>query len=97
MDRKPKTYTNEFKLEAVRIAVYANICKSDLAYNIGIQPGTLQQWIYQFGAEVKANIGNETVTVNFETIQKLKKDIQKLQVERDLLLQAAAIFLNSLK
>ena len=98
MDKKPNTYTREFKLEAVRLALFANICKSHLALEIGINSGTLQNWIWQFSAEVtqKAN-AETTIPVDYETMLQLVNKNQSLQYEREILLHVAALYLNGIK
>lgn len=90
------TYPHKFKLEVVKIALFTDLCKSDLASKVGINTATLRMWTFQFAEEVKAKLGNDSIAVDIEAIQQLKKANLNLQVERNLLLKAAAMHLNTL-
>ena len=87
--RPRKTYSREFKIEAVRMTTEGGIAVAQAARDLGINENTLHNWRRQFrqwGAGPGA--GKEALS-QAEEIQRLRRDNAKLREERDFLKKAA--------
>ena len=85
---KNKTYSSEFKAEAVRLVMQENLLPAKVAQDLGISHTALANWIK------KANpspAGGSPSADQLE-IQRLRKEIRVLQMEREILKKAAAFF-----
>jgi transposase len=89
-EKKPrKTYTREFKIEAVRLTTEGGIKVAQAARDLGINENTLHIWRRQFrqwGAGPTAGKGDLTLA---EENRRLRKDNATLREERDFLKKAA--------
>jgi len=93
MKEEKKKYTPEFKMEAVRLITEQGYKTSEAARNLGIHPSLLNRWKSQLAAEGKnAFPGKGHLTSEKEELQKLRKENQRLKMERDILKKAAAFF-----
>jgi transposase len=89
-EKKPrKTYTREYKIEAVRMTTEGGIPVAQAARDLEINENTLHNWRRQFRQWGAApNAGKEALT-QAEEIQRLRRDNAKLREERDFLKKAA--------
>ena len=89
-EKKPrKTYTREFKVEAVRLTTEGGIKVAQAARDLGINENTLHNWRRQFrewGAGPMAGKSDLTLA---EENRRLRKDNAALREERDFLKKAA--------
>ena len=88
-----KTYTKEFKDEAVRQVVDGEQRVSDVAKLLGIQPAILSRWVKEYkllGSDRFVGSGRQT---NLESENKrLKRENLRLMEERNILKKAARFF-----
>lgn len=96
-ERSRRQFTQEFKLEAVRLAAQGDRRPSEVARELGIRPDMLRQWRRQ--AEGRAGRGatdvfpgNGKLTSQDEEIRRLRRENARLQEERDILGKATAFF-----
>ena len=89
-EKKPrKTYTREYKIEAVRMTTEGGVPVAQAARDLEINENTLHNWRRQFRQWGAApNAGKEALT-QAEEIQRLRRDNAKLREERDFLKKAA--------
>jgi len=60
---------------------------------MGIHPNTLYNWIRQFSAKpAEAFPGKGNLASEAEVIRQLKRDVERLKTEREILKKALAIF-----
>jgi transposase len=89
-EKKPrKTYTREFKVEAVRLTTEGGIKVAQAARDLGINENTLHIWRRQFrdwGAGPAAGKADLSLA---EENRRLRKDNATLREERDFLKKAA--------
>ena len=84
---KNKTYSPEFKAEAVRLVMQENLLPAKVAQDLGISQTALSNWLK------KANPAPASgQTAEQLEIQRLRKEIRILQMEREILKKAAAFF-----
>jgi transposase len=95
--RTRRQFTQEFKLEAVRLAAVGNRRVSEVARELGIRPDMLRQWKRQ--AEARAGRGaaaifpgNGKLTSQDDEIRRLRRENAQLREERDILGKATAFF-----
>lgn len=87
MAKEYKTYDIEFKKNIV--SLYENGKKiSELSKEYGINDSTLRPWIKKYGT-ITTSTGEVT---NNDEILKLKKELQQVQTENEILKKAVAIF-----
>lgn len=100
MDRKRRSFTREFKAEAVRL-VHSGRTTAEVAREIGLRADTLRNWVQQ--AEGRVGMKAETVastasrTEQEEEIRQLRREVELLKEERDFLKKAAAYFASGPK
>ena len=86
-----KKYSKEFKLDAVSLVKEQNCNRSEAARNLGINANMLGRWIKEQQVDDgKAFRGNGMLTPEQEEIRKLKVQVRKLQMEKDILKKATA-------
>lgn len=92
--RKRKSYTREFKLEAVRLLEQGDKPAADVARELGIKRNQLYKWKEQFSVQGDAAFpGQGRPTGDKEAeIARLKRELERVTEERDILKKAARYF-----
>ncbi len=88
--QKLNSYTSEFKESSVKMALESDQPVSHTAKNLGINVNTLHGWIHKY-SNPATNITKENEH-HFDEIKRLKKELNQVTQERDLLKKAAAYF-----
>lgn len=89
MARKRKEYTQEFKEEAVRLALESNQSIIRVARELGIAKATIYNWIRAQEPKEDRNVSKETEK---EELERLRKDNKRLRMEQEILKKATAFF-----
>ncbi len=93
MTKKRKTYTKEFKIEAVQLLERSGKTQEDLAEELGTSSSSLSRWKKKYGKDSEdAFPGRGRLTPQDERIQQLEQENEILRQERDILKKAVAIF-----
>ena len=93
MKKKNRTYTREFKLEALRLSETSGKSDSQIERDLGISRGCLYRWRKQLAKEGgQAFPGHGRQAPEQERIRQLEREIEILRQERDILKKAVAIF-----
>jgi transposase len=93
MQKVQKTYTAEFKREAVRLAQTSGKPIAQVARELGISDTSIHQWrkeLAEHGQEAFPGSGHQTVQE--EEIRRLKRELDRVQKERDILKKTLGIF-----
>ena len=88
-----KTYTPAFKLEMIKLIEEQEQKPSDVATQYEIAESTLENWLTRYRREKRGNPipkGN-ALTEEQREIQRLKKEVAQLKLERDILKKASAL------
>jgi len=86
MKKKNRTYTREFKLEALRLSETSGKSDSQIERDLGISRGCLYRWRRQFAKEgEQAFPGHGRQAPEQEHIRQLEREIEILRQERDIL------------
>lgn len=82
-----KRYTQEFKQEAVNLVEQQGYSNTEAAKSLGVSEATIRQWKKLLGSGMEnKNFGKDT------EIKRLKKENERLRMEREILKKAAAFF-----
>lgn len=87
----PRSFSEEFKAEAVRAVVESSRMVSTVAKELGIGSETLRTWVNKYRRE---HAGEEPVLSESERVElvRLRKEIREMKMEREFLGKAAAFF-----
>jgi len=89
--RRRRKHSEEFKREAVKLVFDQQLSVAEAARNLGIHPNLLRNWKRRFEAECED--GSLTEDERME-IARLRAEIRRLRMERDILKKATAFFAN---
>ena len=96
MQKTQRTFTREFKVEAVQLTKSSEKPMSQIARNLGIADSTLHHWCKQFSEQgEQAFPGSGHQMPHEEEIRNLKRENEILRQERDILKKAIGIFSRS--
>jgi len=97
MSRRYRTYTEEFKQEALKLVTEQGYKIAEAARSLGINENLLGKWKRR--SEAKG--GSESLgTINGDEraeLERLRAENRRLLMERDILKKAAAFFANEKK
>lgn len=85
MQKVQKTYTPEFKREAVRLAQTSGKPIAQVARELGISDTSIHQWrkeLTEHGAEAFPGSGHQTAQE--EEVRRLKRELEIVKQERDI-------------
>jgi transposase len=93
MGRVRKKYPREFKLEAVRQLESGELSGAELARRLGVTQADLSTWRRQIG-EKKEDVfpGRGRRSGQAAEIARLKRELEQVKEERDILKKAMAFF-----
>jgi transposase len=93
MQKEQRTFTREFKQEAVQLARSSDKSRAQIARDLGIADSTLHHWCQQCAVHgEQAFPGSGHQTPQEEEIRHLKRENDVLRQERDILKKAIGIF-----
>jgi transposase len=92
VEKKRRTFSKQFKEDAVRLVKESGESLATVARNIGVGESSLRNWVRQ--AEIDAGRGPTGVPTTSERakIQELQRKLRDVERERDFLKKAAAFF-----
>jgi transposase len=93
MARQRRTYTREFKLEAVKLVTEKGYSVAEAARSLDIGETLLRSWKLAFDTEgSQAFPGHGNLPAIEAELRQLRADNKRLQMERDILKKATAFF-----
>jgi transposase len=93
MTKRRRTYTREFKIEAVRLLERSGRSQEAVADELGIGASSLSRWKKKYGEDGEdAFPGRGNLTPEEERIRQLERENRILKQERDILKKAITIF-----
>ena len=95
MTGKRRTYTKEFKIEAVRLVTEDGCSIHEAAESLGVSANSIRTWkkaLEQNGND--AFPGNGKLPPADEEMRRLREEVKRLRMERDILKKATAFFAN---
>ena len=93
MPKGQRTFTKEFKVEAVRLVKTSGKSIRQVARDLGIGDSTLHHWCQQLAEQgEQAFSGSGHQTPQEEELRRLKRELEVTRQERAILTKALAIF-----
>jgi transposase len=90
-----KTYTREFKIQALRLMADQGLSVAEVARRLGVGENCLRNWRAAAAEKgEQAFPGQGTPSPADEELRRLRAEVTRLRAERDLLKKAAAYFAN---
>ena len=88
-----KYFTKEFKLEAVRALEHSGKSGTELARQLGVRRNQLYKWQSELrGKADRAFPGRGLHHENVDEVTRLKRELERVTEERDILKKAVAFF-----
>ena len=89
--RARRSYTAEFKADAVKL-VRGGRSVTVVARDLDLTPSALREWVKR--AEADAGVGDPSVLMTDERVEmaRLRREVKKLRMEREILKAAATFF-----
>jgi transposase-like protein len=94
--RKVKKYTDEFKKSSAKLAIESDEPVSHTAKNLGVSSSTLNGWVKSYFPNTQTISHLQADDTQIE-LKKLKKELDRVKQERDILKKAAAYFANEMR
>ena len=91
--RRPRrSFTDEFKAEAVRLVLDEGKTVSAVARDLDLTVSGLRVWVERERADRGLGKPGALTTAEREELSKLRKEVRELKMEREILKKAAAFF-----
>ena len=88
-----RTYSREYKLEAVKLVKERGVAVSQAARDLGIRENLIRRWMQELSIDPQhAFPGQGVMKPEQAEIESLRREVAKLKMERDVLKKAAAYF-----
>ena len=88
-----RTFTREFKLEAVKLIQARGVTVAQAARDLGVHGTVLRRWVQECAADSQqAFPGQGQMKPEQAELARLRREVIKLTAERDILKKAAAYF-----
>jgi transposase len=93
MGETRRKFSREFKLEAVRMVAAGKRGLAGVARDLEVRPDMLRRWKRQLDEDpVQAFPGKGNLKADEEEVRRLRRDLERVKEERDILKKALAIF-----
>jgi transposase len=88
-----RKFSREFKVEAVKLIRERGVSVAQASRDLDVHENVLRKWVKEFGADpIQAFPGHGQMKPEQQEIERLRREVHKLKVERDILKKAAAFF-----
>jgi transposase len=96
-----RSFTDEFKREAVSLLASSGRALTQIAMELGIQPSMLRSWRGAVNGQKVASAGGSASaaapSAEQAEIRHLRRELERVQMERDILKKAVGIFSGPLR
>lgn len=93
MSKTRRSFTKEFKQDAVGLVLNQGYKVAEAARNLGVSEQALGRWVREHkNAKDQAFTGNGVQNDEQKRIRELEAKVRKLEMEKDILKKAAAFF-----
>ena len=90
--RKKRVFTPEFKADAVRLCLNGDRSITQVAKDLELTESALRAWVTRARAETGPQSSETLTSAEREELKQLRRDVKRLQMERDILKKAATFF-----
>ena len=92
--RKRRNYTEDFKRDAVALVTEHGYKPSEAARSLGVGDNLIRRWKREFEDEAS---GARLSSDEHEELQRLRKEVRMLRMEKEILKKASAYFAKEMK
>ena len=90
--RRKRSFTAEFKAEAVRLVLGEGQRVAQVARDLDLTPSCLRAWVVQAQVDQGRGPAGALTSAEQEELQRLRRENRVLKMEREILKKAAAFF-----
>ena len=90
--RKRRTFTREFKAEAVRLCRVGDRSIAQVAKDLDLTETALREWVRRAVVDAGQDPPEALTTQEREELRELRKRVKRLEMEREILKKAATFF-----
>jgi transposase len=91
--RTRRQFSAEFKREAAHLAQRPGVSKAQVAKELGVDPGVLRRWVQQFESGAWETVAGATLkSSQTQEVERLRRELNRVKMERDILKKALAYF-----
>ncbi len=88
-----RRFTSEYKVEAVRLVSQCGVSVAQAARDLGVHPNSLRKWVRDYRADPRQAFPGEGQQKRDDAeVTRLRREVAKLRMERDILKKATAFF-----
>ena len=88
-----RKFSREFKIEAVKLVRERGVSVAQAGRDLDVHENVLRKWIKEFGSDpAQAFPGHGQMKTEQLEIERLRREVNKLKAERDILKKATAFF-----
>src|SRR3974390_3753818 len=85
--------SREFKLEAVKLVRERGVSVAQAARDLDVHENVLRKWVKEFGADLAHSFpGHGQMKPEQQEIERLRREVNKLKAEPDILKKDTALF-----
>ena len=92
MGKKRRSFSKEFKLEAVRLVKEGGVRVAQASRDLGICETSLRRWIAQYETDHGGGPAGALTSKEQEELRRLRREVRTLKMEREVLKKATAFF-----
>jgi len=92
MGKKRRSFSKDFKLEAVKLIKEGGLSVARAAKDLGVYETSLRRWIKQYEVDQGKGPGGALTTAEKEELRRLRREVRTLRMEREVLKKATAFF-----
>ena len=93
-----RTFSREFKLEAIKLVRERGVAVAQASRDLDVHENVLRKWIKDYLADPQQSFpGQGKMKPEQLEIERLRREVRRLQAERDILKKAAAYFAKESK
>ena len=98
MTKSRKRYTDEFKVDAVRLVLDEGLSKAEVSRRLGVGQDSLGKWVRAYkSTNGNAFTGKVELTEEQKELRRLRIENRELRMEREILKKATAFFAKDVK
>lgn len=95
---KRRSYSREFKVQAVKMVTEQGLSVSEVSRDLGVCATVIRNWKKKLAEEGDQSFpGNGRLPADQEELRRLREENRQLRMERDILKKATAFFANEKK
>ncbi len=92
MGKKRRSFSKDFKLEAVKLVKSGGLSVFAAARDLGIEQTSLRNWVRQYEVDHGKGPAGALTSQEQEELRRLRRENRQLRMEREILKKATAFF-----